>query len=157
MARTILVFGASYGALLATKAALAGHDVTLVCRERTAGLINAKGVVVRMPVKGREGLLDVRSQALPGRIGAATPDTVDPRGFDLVVLAMQEPQYRLPGVRELLQAVAESRVPCLSLMNMPPLPYLARIPGIDTAACTESYTDASVWEAFSPEAMTLCS
>jgi hypothetical protein len=157
MARNILVFGASYGALLGTKAALAGHHVTLVCRERTAALINAKGVTVRMPVKGRDGLLDVRSQHLPGRIGATTPDAADPGEFDLVVLAMQEPQYRLPGVRELLQAVAESRVPCLSLMNMPPLPYLARIPGIDTAACAESYTDASVWERFSPQSITLCS
>lgn len=157
MARRILVFGASYGALLGTKAALAGHDVTLVCRERNAALINAKGTVVRMPVKGRDGLVDVRSQALPGQVTAATPESVDPSAFDLVVLAMQEPQYRLPGVRELLRAVAECRVPCLSLMNMPPLPYLARIAGIDTAACTESYTDASVWDAFAPESMTLCS
>ena len=157
MARNILVFGASYGALLGIKAALAGHDVTLVCRERTAALINAKGVIVRMPVKGRDGLLDVRSQALAGRIRAATPDGIDPRDFDLVVLAMQEPQYRLPGVRELLAAVAESRLPCLSLMNMPPPPYLARIGGIDAAACAESYTDSSVWERFSPQSMTLCS
>lgn len=157
MARNILIFGASYGALLGMKAALAGHDATLVCRDRTAALINAKGIVVRMPVKGRDGMVDVRSQGLRGRLDATTPASVDPREYDLVVLAMQEPQYRLPGVRELLQAVAASRVPCLSLMNMPPLPYLARIPGIDAAACAESYTDASVWEGFAPDAITLCS
>jgi hypothetical protein len=44
---------------------------------------------------------------------------------------MQEPQYRSPGVRELLDAVAKSRVPCMSIMNMPPLPYIKRIPGLD--------------------------
>jgi len=157
MARSILVFGASYGALLGAKVALAGHDATLVCRERTAELINAQGIVVRMPVKGRDEPVQVRSQRLPGRVGAITPDAANPREYDLVVLAMQEPQYRLPGVRELLQSAAASGVPCLSLMNMPPAPYLARIPGIDTSECGESYTDASVWDGFTPEAMTLCS
>ena len=157
MARKILVFGASYGALLGIKVALAGHDATLVCRARTAALINERGIVVRMPVKGRDGLVEVRSRRLPGCITAATPDRVNPANFDLVVLAMQEPQYRQPGVRELLEAVAEAGVPCLSLMNMPPLPYLARIAGVDLDLCGESYTDASVWEGFEPEAMTLCS
>jgi hypothetical protein len=156
-ARRILVFGASYGALLAAKLALAGHSATLVCRARTAELINAEGVIVRMPVKGREGLVDVRSRRLPGTVDAATPESVDPAAYDLVALAMQEPQYRSPGVRELLHATALAGVPCISIMNMPPMPYLARIPGIDPALCTESFTDASIWEGFDPRLMTLCS
>jgi hypothetical protein len=155
--RKILVFGASYGSLLAIKLALAGHSTTLVCRARTAALINAEGIVVRMPVKGREGLVEVRSRDLPGHVEAATPDAVDPKNFDLVVLAMQEPQYGQPGVRDLLVATAESGVPCMSIMNMPPLPYLARIPGIDAARCIESFTDASIWSAFDPKLITLCS
>ena len=54
---------------------------------------------------------------------------------------MQEPQYRSPGVRELLDAVAKSRVPCMSIMNMPPLPYVKRIPGLDYEALEPAYTD----------------
>ena len=155
--RNILIFGASYGALLGAKLALAGHHVTLVCRARNAELINAEGIVVRMPAKGREGLVEVRSRALRGRVSATTPEAARPGAYDLVVLAMQEPQYRLPGVRELLQETAAARVPCLSIMNMPPPPYLARIPGIDPASCAESYTDPSAWEAFEPGLVTLCS
>jgi hypothetical protein len=45
----------------------------------------------------------------------------------------------------------------MSIMNMPPLPYLARIPGIDAAACRGCYTDATVWDSFDPTLMTLCS
>ncbi|HSR56038.1 MAG TPA: hypothetical protein VLN73_07335, partial [Alphaproteobacteria bacterium] len=82
---------------------------------------------------------------------------VDPTDFDLVALAMQEPQYRAPEVRELLDSVAKGRVPCISIMNMPPLPYLARIPGLDTSSITHCYTDPSVWESFDPGWMTLCS
>src|SRR6476660_6961446 len=115
-----LIFGASYGSLLGVKLALGGHDVTLVCLAQEAALINAKGAIVRMPVKGREGLVEVNSKKLPGRISAAGPADVNPKDFDLVALAMQEPQYRSPGVRELLDAVAKSRVPCMSIMNMPP-------------------------------------
>lgn len=156
-ARKILVFGASYGALLGMKLALGGHSATLVCRARTAELINARGVVVRMPVKDREGLVEIRTRELPGKIAATTPESADPRDYDLIVLAMQEPQYRSPGVRELFEAAARSGVPCMSIMNLAPLPYLRRIPGIDPALCSESYTDASLWESFDARLMTLCS
>ena len=155
--RKILILGASYGSLLGVKLALAGHDTTLVCLPQEADLINSMGAIVRMPVKGREGLVEVNSRGLPGKIVAKGPADVNPRDFDLVALAMQEPQYRSPGVRELLDAVARSRVPCMSIMNMPPLPYLARIPGIDAAKCADSYTDPSVWASFDPKLMTLCS
>ena len=156
MTRNILILGASYGSLLGTKLALAGHNVTLVCLPQEAELINTQGAIVRMPVKGREGLVEVASRNLPGKLVACGTD-VDPAKFDLIGLAMQEPQYRSPGVRELLEAVAKSRVPCMSIMNMPPLPYLARIPGIDPDKCAGSYTDPSVWDSFDPKTMTLCS
>ena len=153
----ILILGASYGSLLGTKLALAGHDVTLVCLPAEAELINREGAVVRLPVKGREGPVEIRSADAPGRLAAAAPDAADPARFDLVALAMQEPQYRSAGVRELVGRVAASRVPCMSIMNMPPLPYLKRIPGLDANACRDCYTDASVWDSFDPKTLTLCS
>src|SRR2546429_6274571 len=55
-------------------------------------------------------------------LSADVPSAVNPRDYDLVVLGMQEPQYKSPGVRELLDAVAKAKVPCMSIMNMPPLP-----------------------------------
>ena len=155
--RSILVFGASYGSLLGMKLALAGHSVTLVCRARNAALINAEGVIVRMPVKGRDAPVEIRTRTLAGTVTATTPEAADPASYDLAVLAMQEPQYRLPGVRELFDATARSRIPCLSIMNMPPLPYLARVPGVDARRCVESYTDSTLWDAFDPKLMTLCS
>ena len=153
----ILIMGASYGSLLGTKLALAGHAVHLVCLPAEADLINKEGAVVRMPVKGREGLVEINSKKLPGKLTAGGTAGVKPSDYDLVALAMQEPQYRSPGVRELLDAVARSKVPCMSIMNMPPLPYLARIPGIDVKAIRSCYTDPSVWDGFDPRLMTLCS
>ncbi|MEX2199048.1 MAG: hypothetical protein WD886_09575 [Burkholderiales bacterium] len=153
----ILILGASYGSLLATKLGLAGHSAHLVCLPAEAELINREGARVRMPVKGREGLVEVDSRKLPGKISAGGAQGLDPRQFDLVALAMQEPQYRSAGVRELLDAVAKAKVPCMSIMNMPPLPYLARIPGVDVAGCRACYTDATVWDSFDPACMTLCS
>jgi len=153
----ILIMGASYGSLLGSKMLLAGHNVTLVCLPAEVELINADGIRVRLPVKGREGLVELDSRKLPGKLKAAGPADVNPADFDLVGLAMQEPQYRSPGVRELLEKVAKSRVPCMSIMNMPPLPYLARLPGVSVATLRNSFTDASVWDAFDPACMTLCS
>lgn len=153
----VMIMGASYGSLLATKLLLAGHNVTLVCLPAEAELINAEGTRVRMPVKGREGLVEIDSRNCPGKLSATTPEDANPAEYDLVALAMQEPQYRAPEVRALLDRVATGKVPCMSIMNMPPLPYLARIPGLDTAALKKCYTDASVWDSFDPAFMTLCS
>jgi hypothetical protein len=153
----VLIMGASYGALLAAKLLLAGHDVKLVCLPAESELINKEGIRVRLPIRDRAELLEIDSRALRGKLTADVPKATNPAGYDLVVLAMQEPQYRSPGVRELLEAVARSRVRCMSIMNMPPLPFLARIRDIDLRACRECYADATVWDAFDPTTMTLCS
>ena len=153
----ILILGASYGSLLATKLLLAGHTVKLVCLPAEVDAINSGGTRVRMPVKGHQGLVEVHSWKLPGKLSAEGPGTIKPSEYALVALAMQEPQYRSAGVRELLDAVAKAKVPCMSIMNMPPLPYLARIPGISTKELRPCYTDASVWDSFDPALMTLCS
>ncbi|HEX9396355.1 MAG TPA: hypothetical protein VF943_06380 [Burkholderiales bacterium] len=153
----ILILGASYGSLLATKLALAGHNAKMICLPAEAELINKEGAVVRMPVKGRAGLVEVNTKRLRGKLTAGGPADAKPADYDLVALAMQEPQYRSSGVRELLDAVARSRVPCMSIMNMPPLPYLKRIPGVNADACRSCYTDATVWDGFDPRTMTLCS
>ena len=153
----ILILGASYGSLLGAKLLLAGHTVKLICLPAEADLINAEGIRVRMPVKGREGLVELDSRTMPGKISAGGPQSANPADYDLVALAMQEPQYRAPGVRELLAAVAKAKVPCMSIMNMPPLTYLKRVPGIDVDACRTAYTDPTVWDGFDPAFMTLCS
>jgi hypothetical protein len=153
----ILILGASYGSLLATKLLLAGHTVKLVCLPAEADVINTSGTRVRMPVKGREGLVEVDSRKLSGKLSADGPGAVNPADYDLVALAMQEPQYGARGVRELMDAIAKAKVPCMSIMNMPPLPYLARIPGVSVEACRSCYTDPKVWDSFDPALMTLCS
>ena len=153
----ILMMGASYGSLLASKLLFGGHRITLICLPAEADLINTEGFRVRLPVRGRDEPVVLDTRELPGKVDAAGTGDVNPADYDLVGLAMQEPQYRSPGVRELLDAVATSRVPCMSIMNMPPLPYMKRIPGLDAAALEDAYTDASVWANFDPPRLTLCS
>jgi hypothetical protein len=153
----ILIMGASYGSLLASKILFGGHSVKLVCLPAEADLINSEGFRVRLPVKGRKDPVEIDSRKLPGKVSACGPADVDPGDYDLVGLAMQEPQYRSPGVRDLLDAVAKARVPCMSIMNMPPLAYLKRIAGLDTDALKPAYTDPTVWNSFDPGLITLCS
>src|SRR5262249_2244119 len=43
----------------------------------------------------------------------------------------------------------------MSIMNMPPLPYIRRIPGLDHDALKPAYTDPTVWENFDPKFITL--
>jgi hypothetical protein len=153
----ILIMGASYGSLLASKILFGGHSVHLVCLPAEADLINAEGFRVRLPVRGHEGLVEIDSRKLPGKVTAGGTAGVSPKDYDLVGLAMQEPQYRSSGVRELLDAVATSKVPCMSIMNMPPLPYVKRIPGLDYEALKDAFTEPAVWDNFDPGLITLCS
>jgi hypothetical protein len=157
VAYNVLILGASYGSLFATKLLMAGHSSKLVCTKPTAELINREGTLVRFPIRGRERPVEIPSKGLPGTLSASTPDDVDPSAFDLVVLGMQESQYGSDGVRELMGRVASQRVPSLAIMNMPPLPYLRRIPGLSTKSLTECFTDPAVWESFEPGLVTLAS
>ncbi len=153
----ILILGAAYGSLLASKMLFGGHKIHHVCLPAEADLINAEGFKVKLPVRGRAEPVLLDSQKLPGKVTAGGASGVNPADYDLIGLAMQEPQYRSPGVRELLDAVAKSRVPCMSIMNMPPLPYVKRIPGLDYEALKPAYTDPTVWDNFDPACLTLCS
>jgi hypothetical protein len=147
MAYNILLMGASYGSLLASKLLFGGHSIHLVCLPAEADLINAEGFKVRLPVRGRKEPVLLESTKLPGKVTAGGAAGVNPKDYDLVGLCMQEPQYRSPGVRELLDAVGKSRVPCMSIMK--------RIPGLDHAALEPAYTDPRVWDSVDPKKITL--
>jgi hypothetical protein len=153
----VVILGASYGSLLAIKLLLAGHSVRLVCLPAEVEVFNSEGARVRMPVKGRDGLVEIDSRNCPGKLSASAPEDVNCADYDLAVLAMQEPQYRSGGVRELLGRLATAKVPAMSIMNMPPLTYLARIPGVNVADCRHCFADATVWDVCDPALMTLCS
>lgn len=153
----VLILGASYGSLFGTKLILAGHSVTLVCTKPTAELINNDGTIVHLPIRGRETPLEISSKAIGADLSACTPEAADPAKFDLVVLGMQESQYGSDSIRELMERIAASRVPCLAIMNMPPLPFLKRIPGITTDDLAGCYADPTVWDHFEPGLVTLAS
>ena len=157
MARNILILGASYGSLLATKLLMAGHNATLVCRRNTAELINRDGTEVRIKLRDEPAHRAIFSRDLPGTLDATTPQDVDLSRYDLVALAMQEPQYTNHSIRVLIIKIAAAKLPCLSIMNMPPLPYLKRIPALAEMDLEESYTNALVWERFEPGLVSLCS
>ena len=157
MAYNVLTLGASYGSLLATKLLFGGHKITMVCLPNEVEAFNSEGAIIRMPVRGRKEPVVLNSKQLPGSLRAAGTADVNPADYDLVALAMQEPQYRSPGVRELLDAVAKAKVPCMSIMNFPPLPYLKRIRGLNTDGLQAAFTDAGVWSNFEPGLVTLCS
>jgi hypothetical protein len=157
MSRNILILGASYGSLLATKLLMAGHNVTLVCRAKTAELINRSGTEVRIKLRDEAVHRAIFSRDLPGTLDAKTPGEVDVSRYDLVGLAMQEPQYTNHTVRVLMVKIAAAQLPCLSIMNMPPPPYLKRIPALAEIDLDEAYTNAQVWERFEPGLVSLCS
>ena len=80
----ILILGASYGSLLASKILFGGHSVKLVCLPEEANLINSEGFRVRLPVRGRAEPVEIDSRKLSGKVSAAGANDVDPRDYDLI-------------------------------------------------------------------------
>jgi hypothetical protein len=62
----ILILGASYGSLLASKILFGGHSVKLVCLPAEADLISSQGFRVRMPVRGRDEPIEFAQAARSG-------------------------------------------------------------------------------------------
>ncbi len=157
MSYKVLILGASYGSLLSTKLLMAGHNTTLVCLPEEAELINNEGTIIRITRRGAPDPDLIHSSDLPGKVNALTPEQADPHDYDMIGLAMQEPQFGAPPVWDLMNRIASSGKPCLSIMNMPPLAYLKRIPGLDTEPLRACYTEPRVWDEFDPDNITLCS
>lgn len=157
MARKILILGASYGSLLGTKLLMAGQDVTLVCRQATADVFNSEGSEVRIKLRDEAEHRAFHSNDLPGTLTAVAPSDANPADYDMVALAMSEPQYGSEDIMALMQRIAAAKVPCLSIMNMPPLPYLRRIPGLDAEALKPAFNCPEPWDGFEPGLVALCS
>lgn len=153
----VLILGASYGSLLSSKLLMAGHNVTLVCMPKEAELINASGTRVRLKLRNENNHRTLHSADFSGMLNAVTPDQAQLTDYSLVALAMQEPQYSAPEIKRLMKLIGDSGLPCLSIMNMPPLAYLKRIPSLSSIDLTGCYKDASVWQHFEPGNVTLCS
>jgi len=142
---SVLFLGASFGAVLGMRIAAAGHKVTFVCRQDEADLINARKLFLRVPTKQGAAPLEIGAQHCKVMPDACVPGDADPRAYDLVCLAMQEPQYSFPEVRQLIERIATARVPCLSIMNMPVPPFLQRITALDDQVAESVFTDAELW------------
>jgi len=77
----ILILGASYGSLLASKILFGGHSVKLVCLPAEANLINSEGFRVRIPVRGprrtdRTRFPQIAGQSVRGRRDGGRPGRV---------------------------------------------------------------------------------
>jgi hypothetical protein len=159
----ILILGSSYGILPATKLSLAGHKVTLVGRSEEISTIERTGIELHVPSRETESPLIVRLSAWQGEcVDASQPGLLTPAGadlsqHDLIILAMQEPQFAAEEVASLMKRVADSGRPCIALMNIPPLPFLKRLPNIEVCQLRSAYSSSHVWEAFDPRLITVAS
>lgn len=150
----ILVLGASYGLLFAVRAALGGHQVTVVCRDAEATLLNAEGPFIHAKARKSGTPILVSRETADLDVVAVTPEKVDPSRYDLIVLAMQEPQFAAPDIRDLALRIAASGQPVISIMNMALPPFLKRLKGVWTNDLAAAYHVPDLWAAFSPDSFT---
>lgn len=155
--REILVLGASYGLLIGTRLALAGHAVTLVARLSEVTRFRSNGLSVELAVKEGDETIHIGQDDLPQAMSFATPEEAVACRFDLAFLALAEPQYRAPEIASLLEALTKAGTPSVSIMNMPPSPFLARLPGISVDAMRPAFAALEAWNKLDPQLLTAAS
>jgi hypothetical protein len=146
-----LVIGASYGLLTAAKLAASGQPVSVVGFPDEVVRIWSHGVRIGFA----DGLVLVPPMGYAG-IRLVTPEEVDVAEHDLVFLAVQEPQVGTAAMAGLLRRIGD-RLPVAALMNMPPPPFLERVPGLPQGIGRGAYRDAAVWAGLPAARMTLAS
>jgi hypothetical protein len=159
----ILLLGANYGLLPAVRCALAGHRVTVVCRPDEQAALASQGVDLDIGRRdGRPGK-HIGLPAAPGRakardcLGLLDPAAAEPSDFDLVILAMAEPQYAVPELASLVARIGAADCPVISMMNMVPSSYLRRLGGINVERLDHVYASAAVWKTLDPRRITAAS
>lgn len=157
----ILVLGASYGLLPAVRMLLAGHCVTVVCREAEQKDILRNGASISF--LRRSGVIDRRLH-VPATGGFSTDGIlgvtgveVDPSSFDMVFLAMAEPHYGAPEVAALMRRIALAGLPVISLMNALPPPFLRRLGSVDVDQLRAAYASWTVWDILDPSLISAAS
>jgi len=143
----ILIFGASYGILVASKLMLAGYNVTCVCKKEEADLINEKGFFVEFEGYKNEKII-INSNNLIGKIKAVEPHEINLDNLKLVVLAMQEAQYNDYQIYNNLVKVAKKKIPTISIMNIPPSIFLKNYKLEDFLSFKEAYKNYDLWNIF---------
>lgn len=158
----ILVLGAAYGLLPAVRCCLGGHRVTLVCRQEEREALARQGASVTAQRRdGKPGRL-LHAPAAKGRaesagvLGLVGPDP-SPEGFDMVLLAMSEPQYADAQIADLMSRIADLGLPIVSVMNLLPACFLRRLARFDVDALQPAYAAWDVWQRFDPRKVTAAS
>ncbi len=159
----ILVIGASYGALIAARVALAGHRLTLVGHAHELDAMRRHGALIDMPFRDPPQRHSLRFTARDG----ICPDTADwglslpadarPEDHDLAFLVVQEPQAAAPALLELFERIAAARLPLVSLMNLAPLSYLNRISAFDEVDFHGVHAATEAWRILDGVPQTLAS
>ncbi len=63
----VLMMGAAYGSLLATKLLFGGHKITLICLPAEIEAFNSDGARVRMPIRGRKDPIELDFAQIAGQ------------------------------------------------------------------------------------------
>lgn len=152
----IHIFGASYGILVATKLMMAGYDVVCVCRAEEAELLNKDGFIIKIPGYLNQPIT-VFSKSLPGKIFAVEPSDIKKEKISFVFLAMQEAHYSDKNIKDSLLHVSSKKIPCISIMNIPPSIYLKNLKNFGNNQVNSFYKNHEIWDSFNINYITHCS
>lgn len=150
---SVLVLGASYGLLVASRLAQAGVLVTVVCTPEEQQDLICNGAQVDFINNSDEIKFKLQLPVTSGQstkvgcIGVVGCETSLDR-FSMVFLAFSEPQCAMPKPNSLLVRIAQAGLPVVSLMNCLVPTFLRRLNGLPVEAVEPAYYATPIWRLF---------
>jgi len=138
-----LVIGANYG--LAGAAALLerGFSVDVFCTSAEAFVLNSDGFSINYGKNQRKSFYpgkNLRSISVPNE-----------KPYDVCILAVQEPSINHENILSFLTFLMDSKIPIISFMNIPLLPFINRIIRLSPRDAHYIYVTAQQQQNFCPE------
>ena len=120
----ILIFGATYGLLIAHQLDALGFSVDVVCKEIEGNSIEKNGVVVISNQTNGDKQFQAAKNINPKNINQVMTQVDE---YLIVILAMSEQCYSNDELTSLLYRIGELNVPALSVMNLPPFKFMQKV------------------------------
>jgi hypothetical protein len=142
----ILVLGASYGLLVASILLEKGFKCTIVCNEDEDEKLKKNGFALNIADKN---LFYSPQIFFENKVLSSTPRNFDyNKKYDLCFLTIQEGQLGQNEILKLMEFIGSSKIPLISLMNIPPLSFVHKITRSIDTIFSKAYNFPDIWKEF---------
>lgn len=139
-----LIFGASYGSLIAAKLIEANHNVKIFCSEKELELIQKFNLKVTInSISKKQYKFEYK---LNDQFQVYSSYDFSLNDIDIVFFAMQEHHFNSENLVKILNDISKKKIPIVSILNLLPYTYLSKFKKVKVDNIQNVYKSLKIWD-----------